>query len=1547
MKKTTLHFIFFLLLFITSIFSFSQRGKNGAVTINTANRIVNEYTTLTANAAAGATSITVGSSTLNANARFPGALAAGDLIMIIQMQGATLLGQPDQWTPAIAFPNDVTWGGITNYNNCGNYEFCQVSSVPNGTTINLDCGLIYNYTAAGKVQIVRVPRYSTLTISSPGVLTCQAWNGTTGGVLSVEVQGNTTITAGGKIKTTGTGFRGGNLFNISGNGVTTSLYSCVSADVGTNKGEGIGGYDTDYNVFGGKYCRGAAGNAGGGGNVWNCGGGGGANAGQIAAWTGQGNPDNSIGAYTTAWNLESPGFSASTSSGGGRGGYSFSSSDQNATVLGPGTIGTSNAWGGYGRYNLGGLGGRPLDYSTGKIFLGGGGGAGEEDNNQGGAGGRGGGIIHITCYGNVTGSGSDSIVSDGNVGGSSLNTGSNQGKDGAGGAGSGGTIILNAVGTITGVAVRADGGRGGNQLRNSNQLFYPLNEAEGPGGGGGGGYIAVSNGSLVNQQVNGGMNGTTQASQLSEFPPNGATAGGAGLKNQVITWDTIYARDTSICAGTSVTLSATMYGTVPAGTTILWYNSLTGGTAIASGSTFTTPVLNANTTYYVGFCPGTYRVDVVVTMIAPPNATITQQSSLCVSSPSVNLSAATLGGIWSGNGITNASTGTFDPATAGAGSHIITYTLSTPCAASDTMTINVIAAPDATINPAGPFCENGPAVNLTAATPGGVWSGTGIINGINGTFLPSSAGPGTSVITYSITNPCPSTDTVSIVVIPTNVTINQAGPYCVTGNSTTLTATLAGGTWSGNGITNPSTGAFDPALAGPGTHLITYNITGLCPTMDTMTITVIQAPNAAIAPAGPFCVGASSITLSAATSGGTWTGAGITNSTNGTFDPATAGIGSHTIVYTLYVPCVAQDSITIVVNTNVNPVITQAGPYCLQDPSVNLTTGTPGGIWSGTGITNTGNGTFDPATAGVGTHQIIYTLGGACPGADTISIVVNASTNATITPAGPYCVSNGSITLLAATGGGTWSGTGITNAITGTFDPATAGVGSHVITYNVGGACPGTDTMTIVVSLNSNATISQVGPYCANAASVNLSAATAGGTWTGTGITNGTNGTFDPTAAGVGSHIITYTITGACAATDTVTIVVNAIDTTTIIHSGPYCVNNASVTLTASTIGGIWSGTGITNTSNGSFDPATAGVGSHLISYTTTGACPATDTFTINVIPVANASINPVNAVCINSAAFNLTAANPGGVWSGTGITNTSTGTFDPSVSGVGNFTITYAISGPCGDTATQTVRVNPLPTPNITATNQQGCKTLCTQFNETSASCVNVLYNFGDGNTSTSSSPTHCYSQSGTFNVSITCTDANGCSATTTVNNMITVFPSPGISISPDVTIYIGDTTTLTASGGTTYNWLNSTALSCNNCANPVANPTQTTTYCVEVIDNNGCKDTACVTVTVDEKLCVGEDKWSLANAFSPNNDNVNDEFCLQGWDVDCIEYFHIAIYDRWGEKVYETSNPHFCWDGTYRGKIIDAQVVIYYLDAVSKNKIELNKRGNISIIR
>src|SRR6218665_718727 len=358
--KSAKNYLFIALSLFTTL-AFAQRGKDGARTITATGTIINEYTTLTANAAAGATTISVAASGLNANSRFSGTLAPGDLIMIIQMQGVSVNGSGIEYPTGsgqyYGFPNDRTLGEITSYNNCGNYEFAQVSSVPGGTSITLDCGLQNSYTATGRAQVIRVPRYTTLTVNAGATIIPTPWatGGVfTGGVIAVEVQTSTIIN--GQINAAGAGFRGGSITGDNLSGLGGGQVARNDALEGAEKGEGVFGYQADYNAIGGRYARAAVGNAGGGGNCHNAGGGGGANAGSLSGWDGEGNPDASGTGWATAWNLEGASFSTHTSPGGGRGGYSFAATNGNALTDPPKAFQAAgtNGWGGDYRENNGG-----------------------------------------------------------------------------------------------------------------------------------------------------------------------------------------------------------------------------------------------------------------------------------------------------------------------------------------------------------------------------------------------------------------------------------------------------------------------------------------------------------------------------------------------------------------------------------------------------------------------------------------------------------------------------------------------------------------------------------------------------------------------------------------------------------------------------------------------------------------------------------------------------------------------------------------------------------------------------------------------------------------------------------------------------------------------------------------------------------------------------------------------------------------------------------------------------------------------------------------
>ncbi|WP_035085702.1 DUF7507 domain-containing protein, partial [Aquimarina latercula] len=487
-------------IFLVTYNASGQEGKDGNLTVTAANTVLNTYSPITSDITAGDTSIDV-----NSVATDLGGLSSGDLVLIYQAQGAS-----------INTTNTVNYGDITDYGSSGVYEFAYVSSVATNT-ITLTCEIANSYFVAGRTQMVKVPQYDTLTIQAGASVTSLAWEdfagSRRGGVVVITAN---IIDIEGDIDTSGLGFRGGEVENSTtgANATVYSDYVSTLASLSAEKGESIVGYQADYDVLGGRYGRGAPANGGGGGNAHNSGGGGGSNGNNGNTWFNGSGVMCSGCTGATAWTLDpdyiANGNALTNSSGGGRGGYSFGSSNQNALTLAPG----SAAWGGDLRDPVGGLGGRPLIANEqNRIFLGGGGGAGDRNNSASQDAANGGGIILL---------GANSITGSGNIianGADALPTVPNH-NDAPGGGGGGGSIVLRASSIANTLILTANGGDGGDQLITNN-------ESEGPGGGGGAGFVAISAGSpTIN--INGGSNGITNSGAVTEFPTNGATSGASG-----------------------------------------------------------------------------------------------------------------------------------------------------------------------------------------------------------------------------------------------------------------------------------------------------------------------------------------------------------------------------------------------------------------------------------------------------------------------------------------------------------------------------------------------------------------------------------------------------------------------------------------------------------------------------------------------------------------------------------------------------------------------------------------------------------------------------------------------------------------------------------------------------------------------------------------------------------------------------------------------------------------------------------------------------------
>jgi gliding motility-associated-like protein len=151
-----------------------------------------------------------------------------------------------------------------------------------------------------------------------------------------------------------------------------------------------------------------------------------------------------------------------------------------------------------------------------------------------------------------------------------------------------------------------------------------------------------------------------------------------------------------------------------------------------------------------------------------------------------------------------------------------------------------------------------------------------------------------------------------------------------------------------------------------------------------------------------------------------------------------------------------------------------------------------------------------------------------------------------------------------------------------------------------------------------------------------------------------------------------------------------------------------------------------------------------------------------------------------------------------------------------------------------------------------------------------------------------------------------------------------------------------LQVGGAVSYQWLPSTGLNCDTCATVWANPEVTTSYALIAIDSAGCARIDTVIVEVDIRC--GE--LFIPSIFSPNGKGpqANETFCILS---DCVEQFKLLIFNRWGEKVFETDNINTCWNGTFNGSDSSSGVYAYNLSLLQLDGATVNKSGTIMLVK
>ncbi|MCX7696422.1 MAG: gliding motility-associated C-terminal domain-containing protein, partial [Bacteroidales bacterium] len=321
-------------------------------------------------------------------------------------------------------------------------------------------------------------------------------------------------------------------------------------------------------------------------------------------------------------------------------------------------------------------------------------------------------------------------------------------------------------------------------------------------------------------------------------------------------------------------------------------------------------------------------------------------------------------------------------------------------------------------------------------------------------------------------------------------------------------------------------------------------------------------------------------------------------------------------------------------------------------------------------------------------------------------------------------------------------------------------------------------------------------------------------------------------------------------------------------------------------------------------------------------------TVTVNALPVVTASASP-NPICQGQQ----TTLSGGGAVSYTwnqGLGSGQSHQVSP------NTTTVYSVTGTDNNGCTNTAQVTVIVDPPIQAS-ISGDTSLCIGETTILNAMGGTSYQWsGPGITNPAANPqTVTPSSTGQYTVTVT---QGSCSATATI--WVNVHPLPVANAGNDTTIVLGNSVQLQASGGVVYQWSPATGLSCTTCPNPVASPSATTLYTVTVTNEYGCSSTDDVLVKVE--LNCGD--VFVPQAFSPNGDGNNDVFKVHG---NCIETIQVKIFDRWGNKIFETTDPNQSWNGEFNGKEVNGGTYTYVVTGTLVTGESFVKKGVVVLIK
>ena len=668
--------------------------------------------------------------------------------------------------------------------------------------------------------------------------------------------------------------------------------------------------------------------------------------------------------------------------------------------------------------------------------------------------------------------------------------------------------------------------------------------------------------------------------------------------------------------------------------------------------------------------------------------------------------------------------------------------------------------------------------------------------------------------------------------------------------------------------------------------------------------------------------------------------------------------GNYTVLITDMNGCTSSATISVGISSGANAILQSATDVSCDGGSDGSAVVTVSGgsapysySWAPYGGTNAN-------ASGLAAGNYIVTVSDANNCSSTVNVIINDGVilvlQTATTPASCNGGLDGSASVVVNGGAGPysyqWIGSSSTTSLANNL-----GIGNYTVTVTDANGCAEAEVATV-----NSATAIALNPVstdltCHGDLSGSAAVSPVGGTppysyqWTG-------NVSSSDSASNLSGGMYTVTVTdiNGCAAITNFNIVEPAAVVMTVSPASTLCIGQ-NIQIGASASGGStpylysWS-TGGTSDSI-SVSPASTTL--YSVSVTDASGCTAaTQNINISVNPPLNINATAPSTICEGDS-VNLASLASGGngnysySWNNGEFTTSNAIAFPTS-----DMTYTVVVTDNCGTpsaSAQVNIMVSPTPTVDFGPGNLRGCSPFTVNFEDLSTTLAGstYLWNFGDGNISSVEDPEHVFTEAGNYDVSLIVTNSFGCTSSMLVDNMINVHESP-------VAAFISQPTTTTtlepdiqftnnSIGADQYIWNFGDGSPLGYDEEPLHTYTDTGVFEITLItiSNAGCVDTIKGFVEVESDFTI-----YIPNAFTPNDDAVNDQFNAYG--IGWADY-NLYILDRWGLNIYHSTNPEKPWDGTHQSNGGECQADVYvYKIQVHDTKGKLHSFvGHVSLVR